>query len=81
MDRAKPEPGFYRMRLARGEVPAQIAYEPLDGTWQWSAWIEGRRIADPSKDPHSAGVFRIWHNAEAISAREYQALMRMEIAA
>lgn len=64
-------PGHYKLHLRRGEVPAQIDFE--DG--EWSAWIDGRRIADPSPDPVMAGVPRVFHLGERISAEEYQRLL------
>jgi hypothetical protein len=72
IDRNHPEPGFFRMRTAtRGEVAAQIAN--VDGVW--SAWIDGRLIAEPSPFSMVAGVYRVWHNAERISSTEYRRLL------
>jgi hypothetical protein len=64
-------PGFFKLHLRRGDVPAQIDF--ADGLW--SAWIDGRRIADPSPDPISAGVPRVWHLGERITWDEYRRLM------
>jgi hypothetical protein len=63
--------GFFKLHLRRGEVPAQIAFQ----FGLWSAWIDGRRIARPDRDPVIAGVPRIFHFGERISAEEYRRLM------
>lgn len=64
-------PGFFKLHLRRGEVPAQIEFE--DG--EWCAWIDGRRVANPSPDPIAAGVPRVFHFGERITAEEYQCLL------
>lgn len=59
--------GYYRLRLARGEVPAMIEHQ----LGLWSTWIDGRRIAKPDRDPVMAGVPRVFHFGERISEAEY----------
>jgi hypothetical protein len=82
----KPEPGFFKLCMVKGGpyVGAQIEHgpskdpetgEPLDRSWLWKAWINGRLAADPSPDPMYAGVFRIWHFAQEITEKEYRYLL------
>lgn len=63
-------PGWFKLHLRRGEVPAQIDFD--DGLW--CAWIDGRRVADPSPDPIAAGVPRVFHFGERITEAEYRRL-------
>ena len=85
---AKPEPGFYRVRLIRGGpwVAARISYgpppdpetgEPLDRSWFWTVEIDGQLYADPSPSWRRAGVDRVWLFGEKITEAEYDYLLAM----
>jgi hypothetical protein len=82
---ARPEPGYFRMRLVKGGplVGARIVYQPtpdpetgdlLDRSWYWSAVVNDERIGDPCVRPSDA-VFRIWESGERIDEPEYAYLI------
>lgn len=76
-DVARPEPGYFRLRLVRHGpwVPARIVRRP-DG--QWQAIVNGesyRADPDPGRAPW---VFRIWHGGRVIDRAAYLEMLRVK---
>ncbi len=82
----EPRPGYFSIRKVRGGplVGARLIFgppsdpdtgEPLDRSPMWETWIDGQIVRDPSPDPASAGVFRVWLHGTAIPESEYQYLV------
>lgn len=84
-----PEPGFFRIKLVKPGpwVGAAIfcgpsldpeTGTPLDRSWLWETWINGRLMKQPSPDPTCAGVFIVWLHAdsEPIDERTYRFLIQ-----
>lgn len=82
-----PQPGFFKVRLVKGGpfVGAEIRHGPsrdpetggvmYERSYFWSAEINGRLVRDPSPDPLTAGVFRIWESGTPIDEAEYRFLI------
>lgn len=73
-----PEPGLFRLRLARKGwlVPARIIHDQENNLWQ--AVIDGT-VYEPHVDPVMAeGVDRVWHYGLKTSEADYKWLMAMK---
>lgn len=73
---ADPQPGFFRIRLAkRGwAVPCAIAHDPQTG--RWTTIIDGTEKS--ALDPVDAGVFRIWLYGTPIEEWQYLDLVALK---
>jgi len=72
----RPEPGFFRLRFARGGpwMPARIIF----AADLWGAEINGRPAGLPHRDPHMApGVMRVWQGGRRINAEDYAYLLTL----
>lgn len=82
---ARPEPGYFQMRLTKGGVfvPARILYaptrdpetnEPLERSWYWHGIINGEPDPKPMPSPTDR-VMRIWTGGRRIDKAEYDFLL------
>lgn len=83
-----PVPGPFRIRLVSGGpwVPARITYGPtvdpetgetLDRSPLWEAVVLGKRVAEPSPCPQTAGAVSVAARGNPVTETEYDYLMRL----
>lgn len=73
---AKPEPGYFELRLVKGGplVGARIVCD----NGLWSAWIDGLLCGPPHPDPvYATGVYRIWYSGTRSDEGTY--LFRLDL--